>query len=124
MPALRLLKPPPSAPPDAELIESIRAGDRQAAEVLFRRHHAMVSGLAFRLLGGDADGELPAWLLRRQRVLRRSSDRHCMWIARNRVRVVWLGHLRWAGRLRGDSAGLLSGELRWVLSFECGDCNG
>jgi RNA polymerase sigma-70 factor (ECF subfamily) len=56
MPALRLIRPPPSAgPTDAELIGSIRAGDRQAAEVLFRRHHAMVSGLAFRLLAGDAD---------------------------------------------------------------------
>ena len=56
MPALRLIRPPPAAgPTDAELIGSVRAGDRQAAEVLFRRHHTMVAGLAFRLLAGDAD---------------------------------------------------------------------
>jgi RNA polymerase sigma-70 factor (ECF subfamily) len=53
---LRLLKPPSSPrPTDAELIRSILDGDRSAAEVLFRRHHALVAGLAFRLLAGDAD---------------------------------------------------------------------
>lgn len=53
---LRLLKSPPSdRPSDAELIRSILEGNRGAAEVLFRRHHAMVAGLAFRLLGGDSE---------------------------------------------------------------------
>jgi RNA polymerase sigma-70 factor (ECF subfamily) len=53
---LRLLRSPASArPADAELIRSILDGDRNAAEVLFRRHHALVAGLAFRLLAGDAD---------------------------------------------------------------------
>lgn len=56
MRALRLIRPSPATgPTDAELIGAVRAGDRSAAEVLFRRHHTMVAGLAFRLLGDDAD---------------------------------------------------------------------
>jgi RNA polymerase sigma-70 factor, ECF subfamily len=56
MASLRLLKSPPVArPADAELIRLILDGDRGAAEVLFRRHHSMVAGLAFRLLADDAD---------------------------------------------------------------------
>jgi RNA polymerase sigma-70 factor (ECF subfamily) len=58
MASLRLLRspaPPSARPADAELIRSILQGDRDSAEVLFRRHHSMVAGLAFRLLGGDAE---------------------------------------------------------------------
>jgi RNA polymerase sigma-70 factor (ECF subfamily) len=53
---LRLVKSPaPPRPTDADLIRSILDGNGSAAEVLFRRHHSMVAGLAFRLLAGDAD---------------------------------------------------------------------
>lgn len=56
MTPLRLLKSPaPARTSDAELIASILGGDRDAAETLFRRHHAMVAGLAFRLLGSDSE---------------------------------------------------------------------
>jgi RNA polymerase sigma-70 factor (ECF subfamily) len=51
---LRLLKSP-ARPTDADLIRSILDGEKSAAEVLFRRHHSMVAGLAYRLLAGDAD---------------------------------------------------------------------
>ena len=42
-------------PSDAELVAGARGGDPAAAEALFRRHAAMVSGLALRLMGRDED---------------------------------------------------------------------
>lgn len=42
---------------DSELVLRARSGDMGAKEMLFRRHVAMASGLAFRLLGRDADIE-------------------------------------------------------------------
>lgn len=40
---------------DAVLVEAALSGQRWAEEALFRRHARMVNGLAFRLLGRDAD---------------------------------------------------------------------
>jgi RNA polymerase sigma-70 factor (ECF subfamily) len=42
-------------PSDAALVTAARAGEAWATEALFRRHAAMVNGLAYRLLGRDAD---------------------------------------------------------------------
>jgi RNA polymerase sigma-70 factor (ECF subfamily) len=44
-------------PTDAVLVASALEGEASAKEALFRRHVPMVSGLAFRLLGRDAELE-------------------------------------------------------------------
>lgn len=44
-------------PTDAALVTAALAGDMNAKEALFRRHVGLVSGLAFRLLGRDAELE-------------------------------------------------------------------
>ncbi len=44
-------------PGDDELVARSRDGDRLAMETLFRRHAAHAQGVAFRLLGRDADLE-------------------------------------------------------------------
>jgi RNA polymerase sigma-70 factor (ECF subfamily) len=44
-----------AGPSDAVLVMEARAGEAWAQEALFRRYAPMVNGLAFRLLGGDAD---------------------------------------------------------------------
>ena len=42
-------------PTDASLVLSARAGEAWAQEALFRRYSRMVNGLAYRILGRDAD---------------------------------------------------------------------
>jgi RNA polymerase sigma-70 factor (ECF subfamily) len=44
-----------SGPPDSALIAAAQAGNPAAREALFRRYAPLVNGLAYRLLGGDAD---------------------------------------------------------------------
>jgi len=44
-----------AGPTDAVLVASARAGERWAAEALFRRHEPLVSGMAYRLMGRDED---------------------------------------------------------------------
>jgi RNA polymerase sigma-70 factor (ECF subfamily) len=44
-----------AGPSDAVLVLSARAGEEWAQEALFRRHAPMVNGLAYRLMGRDAD---------------------------------------------------------------------
>jgi RNA polymerase sigma-70 factor (ECF subfamily) len=44
-----------AGPSDAALVIAARAGEAWAQEALFRRHAPMVNGLAFRLMGRDAD---------------------------------------------------------------------
>jgi RNA polymerase sigma-70 factor (ECF subfamily) len=44
-----------SGPSDAALVTAARAGERWAAEALFRRHASLVNGMAYRLLGRDGD---------------------------------------------------------------------
>jgi RNA polymerase sigma-70 factor, ECF subfamily len=44
-------------PSDAVLVAAARGGDRWAQEALFRRHAPLAMGLAYRLLGSDADLE-------------------------------------------------------------------
>lgn len=41
--------------PDLELVAAARAGDRGALDVLLRRHHDRVRGVAYRLTGNHAD---------------------------------------------------------------------
>jgi RNA polymerase sigma-70 factor (ECF subfamily) len=56
MSLLRLVVSPASKPAtDAELVARALGGSEASAEALFRRHHGMVTGLAFRLLGNDAE---------------------------------------------------------------------
>jgi RNA polymerase sigma-70 factor (ECF subfamily) len=56
MSSLRLVSPHASkVTTDAELVARTLAGNEASAEALFRRHHGMVTGLAFRLLGNDAE---------------------------------------------------------------------
>jgi RNA polymerase sigma-70 factor (ECF subfamily) len=56
MSSLRLVVPSTSkAATDAELVARALAGSEASAEALFRRHHGMVTGLSFRLLGNDAE---------------------------------------------------------------------
>jgi RNA polymerase sigma-70 factor (ECF subfamily) len=47
--------PKPLGPTDAALVVAARAGEAWAQEALFRRYARMVNGLAFRMLGRDAD---------------------------------------------------------------------
>jgi len=42
-------------PTDAALVVAARAGEAWAQEALFRRYSRMVNGLAYRILGSDAD---------------------------------------------------------------------
>lgn len=44
-----------AGPSDAALVVAARAQERWAQEALFRRHAPLVNGLAYRLLGRDAD---------------------------------------------------------------------
>jgi RNA polymerase sigma-70 factor (ECF subfamily) len=44
-----------AGPSDAALVLAARAGEAWAQEALFRRHAPMINGLAFRLMGRDAD---------------------------------------------------------------------
>jgi RNA polymerase sigma-70 factor (ECF subfamily) len=44
-----------AGPSDAALVVAARAGEAWAHEALFRRHAPMVNGLAFRIMGRDAD---------------------------------------------------------------------
>jgi RNA polymerase sigma-70 factor (ECF subfamily) len=44
-----------AGPSDAALVLAARAGEAWAQEALFRRHAPMVNGLAYRLMGRDAD---------------------------------------------------------------------
>jgi RNA polymerase sigma-70 factor (ECF subfamily) len=44
-------------PTDAVLVAAARGGERWAKEALFRRHASLAMGLAYRLLGSDADLE-------------------------------------------------------------------
>jgi RNA polymerase sigma-70 factor, ECF subfamily len=44
-----------AGPSDAALVLAARAGEAWAQEALFRRHAPMANGLAFRLMGRDAD---------------------------------------------------------------------
>lgn len=46
---------PSQGPSDAALVIAARAGEGWAQEALFRRHAPMVNGLAFRLMGREAD---------------------------------------------------------------------
>jgi RNA polymerase sigma-70 factor (ECF subfamily) len=46
-----------AGPSDAALVLAVRAGEAWAHEALFRRHAPMVNGLAYRLMGRDADVE-------------------------------------------------------------------
>jgi RNA polymerase sigma-70 factor, ECF subfamily len=46
-----------AGPTDAALVLAVRAGEEWAHEALFRRHAPMVNGLAYRLMGRDADVE-------------------------------------------------------------------
>jgi RNA polymerase sigma-70 factor, ECF subfamily len=46
-----------AGPTDAALVLAVRAGEEWAHEALFRRHAPMVNGLAYRLIGRDADVE-------------------------------------------------------------------
>jgi RNA polymerase sigma-70 factor (ECF subfamily) len=55
MSALRLVSADAPRPSDEALVRSTLEGEAWAAEALYRRHHGLVAGLAFRLLGGDAD---------------------------------------------------------------------
>jgi RNA polymerase sigma-70 factor (ECF subfamily) len=48
---------PGPRPSDAVLVAAARGGDRWAQEALFRRHAPLALGLAYRLLGSDADLE-------------------------------------------------------------------
>ena len=48
-------KPQHVGPTDAALVVAARAGEAWAQEALFRRYARMVNGLAYRLLGRDAD---------------------------------------------------------------------
>ncbi len=48
-------KPQPAGPTDAALVVAARAGESWAQEALYRRYARMVNGLAYRLLGRDAD---------------------------------------------------------------------
>jgi RNA polymerase sigma-70 factor, ECF subfamily len=58
---LTLAPDPPASssarPTDAVLVAAARGGDRWAREALFRRHTPLVMGLAYRLLGSDAELE-------------------------------------------------------------------
>ena len=47
----------PARPTDAVLVAAARGGERWAQEALFRRHAGLALGLAYRLLGNDADVE-------------------------------------------------------------------
>lgn len=47
--------PIPAGPSDAALVVAARAGEAWACEVLYRRHARGLFGLAYRLLGRDAD---------------------------------------------------------------------
>ena len=44
-----------AGPTDAALVVAMRGGEEWASEVLFRRHAPALNGLAFRLMGRDAD---------------------------------------------------------------------
>ncbi len=44
-----------AGPSDAALVLAARAGEAWAQEAIFRRHAPMANGLAFRLMGRDAD---------------------------------------------------------------------
>jgi RNA polymerase sigma-70 factor (ECF subfamily) len=44
-----------AGPSDAALVTAARAGERWAMEALFQRHAPMVNGMAYRLLGRDAE---------------------------------------------------------------------
>ncbi len=58
MATLRAVDPPTrsgAGPSDAALVLAARAGEEWAKEALFRRHARAVNGLAFRLMGRDAD---------------------------------------------------------------------
>jgi RNA polymerase sigma-70 factor (ECF subfamily) len=44
-----------AGPSDASLVAAARAGEAWAREALFSRHARLVHGLAFRLMGSDAD---------------------------------------------------------------------
>jgi RNA polymerase sigma-70 factor (ECF subfamily) len=46
-----------AGPTDAALVFRVRAGEAWAHDALFRRHAPMVNGLAYRLMGRDADVE-------------------------------------------------------------------
>ncbi len=46
-----------AGPSDTALVVAARAGEQWAQEALFRRYARMVNGLAFRLMGRDADVE-------------------------------------------------------------------
>lgn len=48
---------PSTAPSDGELVARTRDGDRWAAEVLFRRHYAAVTGTVVRLLGDSPEAD-------------------------------------------------------------------
>lgn len=48
-------RPQPVGPTDAALVVAARAGEAWAQEALYRRYARMVNGLAFRMLGRDAD---------------------------------------------------------------------
>src|SRR4051794_3997770 len=47
--------PCPPAPSDQELLDRFAAGERQALDELFRRYRQPAYGVAYRLLGNDAD---------------------------------------------------------------------
>lgn len=46
-----------AGPSDVELVARARRGDRDAEEALYRRHSALVGGMAARLLGSVSDAE-------------------------------------------------------------------
>lgn len=48
-------RPAPSGPTDAALVAAARGGDAWARDALFARYARMVHGLAYRLMGSDAD---------------------------------------------------------------------
>jgi len=48
-------RPQPVGPTDAALVVAARAGEAWAQQALYRRYARMVNGLAFRMLGRDAD---------------------------------------------------------------------
>lgn len=55
MHAIEAASRPTVGPSDAALVLAARAGEGWAQEALFRRHAPMANGLAFRLMGRDAD---------------------------------------------------------------------
>ena len=101
--------------PDDDLVRLIRAGDRDAAEVLLRRHHTMVATICRRVVGtrGDAEDATQIALVTAIERLDRFDGRAAFttWLYRVTTNVC-LDELRRAGRRdRPTDAGEVGAEL-------------